>query len=257
MRDEFGIAVGSLDARGTGLGGWELDIHHAYDARMRTLYRGDGPEISAEPVLDTLADTGHAGDPRDADVAPDGRSGSPTPRPTRSSASTARPPRGDGGLRRRRRRLRELQGQADNATTEDDPLAKGFPLARPMSVALAPDGGFYIADYLFDWAASSRASSTASTRRAGSTRSPAACATCWVTAARRRRASMTPLDLAVGSDGTLYLADYRNARIRAIDADGTIRTVAGGGAGGGGYDDGITAPRAPVPPQSVEAGPDG
>ena len=73
MRDEFGIAVGSLDARGTGLGGWELDAHHAYDARMRTLYRGDGQEISAEPVLDTLAETGQAGDPRDADVAPDGR----------------------------------------------------------------------------------------------------------------------------------------------------------------------------------------
>ena len=40
---------------------------------------------------------------------------------------------------------------------------------------------------------------------------------------------MTALDLAVGPDGTLYLADYRNGRIRAIDADGTIRTVAGGG----------------------------
>ena len=61
-----------LDSRGTGLGGWELTVHHAYDARMRTLYRGDGQEVAAESVLDTLADTGKAGDPRDADVAADG-----------------------------------------------------------------------------------------------------------------------------------------------------------------------------------------
>ena len=69
---------------------------------------------------------------------------------------------------------------------------------------------------------------------------------------------MTPLDLAVGRDGTLYLADYRNARIRAIDADGTIRTVAGGGAEDGGFEDGINGTRAHLfAPQAVETGPDG
>ena len=190
MRDEFGIAVGSLDARGTGLGGWELDNHHAYDPRMRTLYRGDGPEISAEPVLDTLAGTGHAGDPRDTDVAPDGRvwiANAATDQVIRFDSDgdpevMAGSVGGGGGCE-------NCKSKLDNATTEDDPLAKGFPLARPMSVALAPDGGFYIADYMVDWGGSSRASSTASTPRAGSTRSPAASATTgWVTAARRRRA---------------------------------------------------------------------
>ena len=154
MRDEFGIAVGSLDARGTGLGGWELDAHHAYDARMRTLYRGDGQEVSAEPVLDTLADTGQAGDPRDADVAPDGqrlgrqrgdRPGDalqPRRRPEVMAGSVG----GGGGCE-------NCKARAANATTADDPPAKGFPLARPMSVALAPDGGFYVADYMVDWGA--------------------------------------------------------------------------------------------------------
>ena len=69
---------------------------------------------------------------------------------------------------------------------------------------------------------------------------------------------MTPLDLAVGRDGTLYVADYRNGRIRAIDADGTIRTVAGGGPEAGGYEDGINGPQAHLfEPQAVETGPDG
>ena len=69
---------------------------------------------------------------------------------------------------------------------------------------------------------------------------------------------MTPLDLAVATDGTLYIADYRNARIRAIDADGTIRTVAGGGDEATGYDDGIPGTSARLHmPQSVEAGPEG
>lgn len=38
----------------------------------------------------------------------------------------------------------------------------------------------------------------------------------------------SPTDLAVGSDGTLYVADHFNNRIRAIDPTGMIRTVAGG-----------------------------
>ena len=69
---------------------------------------------------------------------------------------------------------------------------------------------------------------------------------------------MTPLDLAVGNDGTLYVADYRNGRIRAIDADGTIRTVAGGGPEAAGYDDGINGLQARLfEPKAVETGPDG
>lgn len=42
----------------------------------------------------------------------------------------------------------------------------------------------------------------------------------------------TPKGLAVGADGTLYIADFGNNRVRAVDPDdGTIRTVAGSGPG--------------------------
>ncbi len=41
-----------------------------------------------------------------------------------------------------------------------------------------------------------------------------------------------PQDMRVGSDGRLYIADTYNHRIRVVDADGTIRTLAGIGTRG-------------------------
>ena len=151
-------------------------VHHAYDARMRTLYRGDGQEVGAESVLDTLAGTGKAGDPRDADVAPDGSvwvANAATDQVIRFDKD------GNGGGHGRldgRRRLPGLPRRAATKSSTDDPLAKGFPLARPMSVALTPDGGFYVADYLVDWGVQQSVIYRVEPRRAGSARSPAACA---------------------------------------------------------------------------------
>ena len=151
------------------------------------------------------------------------------------------------------------KSKLDNATTADDPLAKGFPLARPMSVALAPDGGFYIADYMVDWGGIQQGV-IYRVDPAGRIHKIAGCL-CnngLADGGPATQSSMTPLDLAVGVDGTLYVADYRNARIRAIDADGTIRTVAGGGPERGWLRRRHQRPAgAPVPPQSVETGPDG
>lgn len=43
-----------------------------------------------------------------------------------------------------------------------------------------------------------------------------------------------PVALALGDDGTLFIADSGNNRVRAVDPQGVIRTVAGGGIGDGG-----------------------
>lgn len=43
-----------------------------------------------------------------------------------------------------------------------------------------------------------------------------------------------PVALALGADGTIFIADAGNNRVRAVDPQGTIRTVAGGGIGDGG-----------------------
>jgi hypothetical protein len=48
-----------------------------------------------------------------------------------------------------------------------------------------------------------------------------------------------PWHVAVNADGTLYIADWGNQRIRAVSADGSIRTVAGNGAGGYSGDGGL------------------
>ncbi|HET6549463.1 MAG TPA: RHS repeat-associated core domain-containing protein [Solirubrobacter sp.] len=254
VRDEFGLALGGVDARGTGLGGWELTVHHAYDARMRTLYRGDGLQVGAEPVLDTLADTLRAGDPRDADVAADGSVWV-------ANAAT------DQVIRFDKEGKPEVMagyvgggGGCENCRSlaDDGPLAKGFTFSRPVAVALTPDGGFYVADFLIDWGVSQSV-----IYRVGPDGRIHKIAGCMCSelgdGGSALDASMNALDLAVGPDGTLYLADYRNARIRAIDADGTIRTVAGGGPeNDAAFADGVLGTRTAVwEPMGLEVGADG
>jgi hypothetical protein len=59
-----------------------------------------------------------------------------------------------------------------------------------------------------------------------------------------------PRDIATGPDGTLYIADAYNARIRAVDPTGTIRTAAGTG-------ERADTDTALSDPQTVTVGPDG
>ncbi len=45
---QWTVPVGTLDARGTGIGGWDLDVHHVYDPSQRVLYLGTGERINAD-----------------------------------------------------------------------------------------------------------------------------------------------------------------------------------------------------------------
>ncbi len=48
--------LGGWDARAYGLGGFSLDVHHAYDTAGRTLYYGDGRQRSAETIPPLVTD---------------------------------------------------------------------------------------------------------------------------------------------------------------------------------------------------------
>jgi RHS repeat-associated protein len=66
-----------------------------------------------------------------------------------------------------------------------------------------------------------------------------------------------PRDVAVGPDGSLYIADTANHRIRRVGTDGIIRTVAGTGAGSYGGDGGQATNAQLHSPHSITVAPDG
>jgi RHS repeat-associated protein len=64
-------AMGAWSAAGTdGLGGWTLDIHHAYDPTERVLHRGDGTDVHAEQIGAVVRTVAGGGDVDDPDGLP-------------------------------------------------------------------------------------------------------------------------------------------------------------------------------------------
>jgi sugar lactone lactonase YvrE len=66
-----------------------------------------------------------------------------------------------------------------------------------------------------------------------------------------------PQDIATGPDGTLYIADTHNSRIRAVDPAGTITTFAGTGQRADSGDDAAATQAALNEPQTIAVGADG
>ena len=66
-----------------------------------------------------------------------------------------------------------------------------------------------------------------------------------------------PKGVEIGPDGLLYIADNNNHRVRRVDADGTIRTVAGTGSSGFSGDGGPATAARLAEPRNIDFGPDG
>lgn len=64
-------------------------------------------------------------------------------------------------------------------------------------------------------------------------------------------------DIAVAADGTFYIADSNNARVRRVTPDGRIDTVAGNGESGFSGDDGLATLARLYHPRGVDVGADG
>ncbi|TAL01996.1 MAG: hypothetical protein EPO03_12925, partial [Porticoccaceae bacterium] len=125
-------------------------------------------------------------------------------------------------------------------------------LTWPTGLAMGPDGSLYIAD-----------SGNRRIRRIG----PDGIITTVAGSAgvgyggdggpATRAALSSPNDIAVGPDGSLYIADTNNGRVRRVGPDGIITTVAGNGRRGYSGDGGPATQAALYGPRSIALGPDG
>lgn len=134
----------------------------------------------------------------------------------------------------------------------DRDAATAARLFGPRQVALGPDGALYIADTDNHRVRMVAADGTISTV-AGSGAFGYSGDGSSATSARLAY----PASVSVAPDGTLYIADFSNQRIRAVSALGIITTVAGTGAAGYGGDGGPATSALLAGPRGVALGTDG
>ena len=126
-----------------------------------------------------------------------------------------------------------MAGNGNQGYSGDGGPATNASLAFPSGVAIGPDGSLYIAD-----------TGNSRIRRVGPDGIITTMAGMGTVAAIRgdgyggdggpatKALLNNPLQVATGADGTLYIADSTNNRVRRIGSDGIITTVAGNGAFG-------------------------
>jgi len=258
------LPLESSNAGVQALGGWTLDVHHTYDASATTLRLGDGRKREARrqattlgSVITTVAGTGLAtpcgeGDggpaieatvyrPYDAVVGPDG-SLYFTEDHTCNFVRRIGP---DG-------RLSRFAGNGTAGSSGDGGPATQAQLYGPSGLTISPDGSIYIAD--------------SSNHRVRMVDRDGVITTVVGTGERGFSgdgglATEAQLDgfkkIALGPDGSLYIAGINSARIRRVGPDGIIRTVVGTGQRG--YDgDGGSATEAKISwPGGIAVGSDG
>src|SRR5262245_34663357 len=268
-----------------GLGGWTISVHHSYDPVARSLTLGTGEQWTSDAIrpetrsvagggpnaddgvpattarlkrmrggalgadgtlyiadtesgrirhvrkdgmIETVAGGGSPADgigdglpakqaalvsPSDVDVAPDG--------------SIFVTDTGNGRIRRVSPDgiIRTVAGGGNPGELGDDGPAVAAWLNRPRGLALAPDGTLFVADTFDNRVRRVSPDGTITTEAGGGT--PASGVG---DGGLATDASLSlPYDVAVDSNGELYIADGGHFRVRAVRGDGRIETVAGTG----------------------------
>ncbi len=253
-------SIGAWDALPQGLGGWSLDLQHAYDPIRRVLYYGDGRHRQAEnlnSIITTVAGNGIPGVTRDGVPAtatslnrPYGNNLAVGP-----DGSIYIPDRDNHQIRRVRPDgiISTVAGTGVQGFSGDGAPAIAARLNYPESVALGPDGSLYIAD-VFNHCVRRVGTDGIITTVAGTTTPGFGGDGGLATQAQLN----TPDSVILGTDGSLYISDNRNNRVRRVGPDGIISTVAGGGTPANGVGDGGPALQARLNLQwGLAFGPDG
>ncbi|MBI4454589.1 MAG: SMP-30/gluconolactonase/LRE family protein [Acidobacteria bacterium] len=236
---EQNTAIGPWDALAQGLGAWSLSEHHAYDAIGKVLYLGNGQRRSTENLYSVVS-TLIAGlsSPAAVAAAADGSlyfaDGNRVQRVAPDGIITV------------------VAGTGAYGYAGDGGLATLAQLASPRGLAFGPDGSLYIAD-----------TSNNRIRRVGldgiiTTVAGSGTAGFGGDGGLATQAKLSaPAGIAVGPDGSIYVADSNNDRIRRVAPDGTITTVAGNGFRGFAGDRGKATAASIGFPQDVALAADG
>ncbi|MBF0440234.1 MAG: hypothetical protein HQL93_14115, partial [Magnetococcales bacterium] len=221
----------STDSRSFGIGGWTLSNHHFYNPTTRELLLGNGSKRITDPrQMDTVYSSVEGMEVVDGQEVGVKKqfalpfsialAGNGNLIITESDASRVVQLSPDG-------KITLVAGNGVRGFSGDGGLAIHASMNQPRALAVGGDGSIYIAD---NWGHRVRKVSPTGiiTTVAGNGRSgfsgdngPAVDATLHY-----------PTGIAVAKDGTLYIADTNNHRIRKVATNGIITTIAGTGTPG-------------------------
>jgi RHS repeat-associated protein len=236
VADSEQVQVGqSANASGAGLGEWDLSVHDSYDPRTGVLHSGDGSDTSVQtvaPVLSNLA--GGGGEEGDGGRATDASLDFPQgvlERPDGSvliadcGASKVREVMPDGTIS-------TFAGTGQEGDSGDGGPATAATLDCPSSLALAPDGSVYVADALGDPEGKTLEELSGRIRKIapdGTISTVAGGGSLAPQEAIGRKATdvelFYPGQIALGPDGSLYIADRGNGDVERVDAGGILSIV--------------------------------
>ncbi len=212
------VPLGTYDARPQALGGWNLSAHHVYDPVGHILYQGDGQQRSVETVssiITNFAGTGTAGFSGDGGPATQAQLNGPF--------HVAVAP--DGSVYivdTQNKRIRKVDPNGIISTAVNLGAITNDLHSR---VIVAPDGSL-ITDgnnYLIKIAPNGQATTLAGARsQPGSSGDGGP-------AIDARFRNVRPF---LAPDGSIYISDTGNQRIRKISPDGIVRTIVGNGTQG-------------------------
>jgi len=236
------IAPTRWDARAAGLGGWSLNVHHAYDPVAHALYLGTGGQREADtlPRVITTVLAGAGTRPNQLAAGPDGSvyiASRETNRVWRLAPSGA---------------VSTVAGTDTAGFSGDGGPATAAQLSDPTGVALGPDGSVYVADTQNHRVrrvdSAGLITTVAGTGVAGFSGDNGPASLAQLNA---------PRGVAVGPDSSVYIADTLNQRIRRLGADGIITTYAGTGSFSYSGDGGPALAATMRDPQQLAVAPDG
>jgi RHS repeat-associated protein len=251
--------IGPWDARGAGIGGWSISMHHRYDPVGQFLQFGDGGRRSNQADQGTIVINNFAGTIRlpgysgDGGPATQAKLGHPNGTALGSDGSLYIADTDNHVIRRVASDgiITTVAGNQHGFSGDGGPATQAS-LSFPRRITMGADGSLYIADTGNNRIRRVSPDGIITTVAGNGLKGysgdggPASQARLF-----------EPFDMASSPDGNLYIADTQNNRIRRVSPDGIITTVAGNGLRGYSGDGGPASQARLARPWGVSFGPDG